>query len=121
MRRVRIVAVLGIANPATGVRFPHAPPEAIIAAVAQLVERNLAKVEVESSRLFCRSKHKEGKRLKALSLFVFRGSRYNRAFRPDGEIGRHKGLKIPRRKPYRFDPGSGHQPVFRNFPPDDHF
>ena len=25
------------------------------AAVAQLVERNLAKVEVESSRLFCRS------------------------------------------------------------------
>ena len=26
------------------------------AAVAQLVERNLAKVEVESSRLFCRSK-----------------------------------------------------------------
>jgi hypothetical protein len=28
---------------------------------------------------------------------------------PDGEIGRHKGLKIPRRKPYRFDSGSGHQ------------
>ena len=27
----------------------------LIAAVAQLVERNLAKVEVESSRLFCRS------------------------------------------------------------------
>jgi hypothetical protein len=27
-----------------------------VAAVAQLVERNLAKVEVESSRLFCRSK-----------------------------------------------------------------
>ena len=30
------------------------------AAVAQLVERNLAKVEVESSRLFCRSKNPEG-------------------------------------------------------------
>ena len=30
----------------------------IIAAVAQLVERNLAKVEVESSRLFCRSRQK---------------------------------------------------------------
>jgi hypothetical protein len=30
---------------------------------------------------------------------------------PDGEIGRHKGLKIPRRKPYRFDSGSGHQPL----------
>ena len=28
----------------------------LIAAVAQLVERNLAKVEVESSRLFCRSR-----------------------------------------------------------------
>ena len=37
------------------------------AAVAQLVERNLAKVEVESSRLFCRSK-KKGKR-NSLSLF----------------------------------------------------
>jgi hypothetical protein len=33
------------------------------AAVAQLVERNLAKVEVESSRLFCRSKFPGGKRL----------------------------------------------------------
>ncbi len=30
------------------------------AAVAQLVERNLAKVEVESSRLFCRSRHPTG-------------------------------------------------------------
>ena len=30
-----------------------------IAAVAQLVERNLAKVEVESSRLFCRSRFSE--------------------------------------------------------------
>ena len=30
------------------------------AAVAQLVERNLAKVEVESSRLFCRSMNFEG-------------------------------------------------------------
>ena len=31
-------------------------PALFDAAVAQLVERNLAKVEVESSRLFCRSK-----------------------------------------------------------------
>ena len=38
------------------------------AAVAQLVERNLAKVEVESSRLFCRSKFEKGKRW-SLSLF----------------------------------------------------
>ncbi len=29
---------------------------------------------------------------------------------PGGEIGRHKGLKIPRTKhPCRFDPGPGHQ------------
>ena len=27
---------------------------------------------------------------------------------PGGEIGIHKGLKIPRRKPYRFKSGSGH-------------
>ena len=33
----------------------------LIAAVAQLVERNLAKVEVESSRLFCRSSYQRGK------------------------------------------------------------
>ena len=32
-----------------------------VAAVAQLVERNLAKVEVESSRLFCRSSIQRGK------------------------------------------------------------
>ena len=32
------------------------------AAVAQLVERNLAKVEVESSRLFCRSRFPSGGR-----------------------------------------------------------
>jgi hypothetical protein len=36
------------------------------AAVAQLVERNLAKVEVESSRLFCRSS------FKVSSVFGFR-------------------------------------------------
>ena len=41
------------------------------AAVAQLVERNLAKVEVESSRLFCRSKIRKGKR-RSLSLFSYR-------------------------------------------------
>ena len=34
------------------------------AAVAQLVERNLAKVEVESSRLFCRSKIKRESELR---------------------------------------------------------
>lgn len=28
--------------------------------------------------------------------------------RPDGEIGRRKGLKIPRSRTCRFDPGSGH-------------
>ena len=29
--------------------------------------------------------------------------------RPGGEIGRHKGLKIPRLRPCRFDSGPGHQ------------
>jgi hypothetical protein len=39
----------------------------------------------------------------------------SRAFEgPDGEIGRHKGLKIPRRKPYRFDSGSGHHVIVLN-------
>ena len=38
----------------------------------------------------------------------------SRAFEgPDGEIGIHKGLKIPRRKPYWFKSGSGHQPPTR--------
>ena len=39
---------------------------------------------------------------------------------PDGEIGRHKGLKIPRRKPCRFESGPGHQrrtPQFTLFGP----
>ena len=112
------------------------------AGVAQLVERNLAKVEVESSRLFSRSKFY--KRGTLFPLFHFRrGSKavmhrianpcrsvrlrpappvfcaicFPRLFsavtfclrhcapvecansssqRPDGETGRHKGLKIPR-------------------------
>ncbi len=32
---------------------------------------------------------------------------------PGGEIGRHKGLKIPRRKLYRFDSGPGHQTLLK--------
>ena len=37
------------------------------------------------------------------------GDQTTSEFCPDGEIGRHKGLKIPRTKhPCRFDPGSGH-------------
>ncbi len=50
-----------IANPFTAVRLRLAPPntrtkQEIDAGVAQLVERNLAKVEVASSRLVSRSK-----------------------------------------------------------------
>ena len=41
-----------IANPWTSVRLRDAPP---FATLAQLVERNLAKVEVTSSNLVCRS------------------------------------------------------------------
>ncbi len=54
-----------IANPWTSVRFREVPPlffsknyylEIDNATLAQLVERNLAKVEVTSSNLVCRSK-----------------------------------------------------------------
>ena len=41
----------------------------LFAGVAQLVERNLAKVEVESSRLFSRSRLKKGK-AEAFPFFV---------------------------------------------------
>ena len=55
-----------IANPWTSVRLREAPPlffesewlSRINATLAQLVERNLAKVEVTSSNLVCRSKLK---------------------------------------------------------------
>jgi hypothetical protein len=43
-------------------------PVCIHAGIAQLVERNLAKVEVESSSLFSRSKFEKGKRV--LPFFV---------------------------------------------------
>ena len=43
-----------IANPSSPVRLRVAPPEN--AGIAQLVERNLAKVEVDGSRPFSRSK-----------------------------------------------------------------
>ena len=85
-----------------------------------MVERNLAKVEVESSRLFSRSIFEKGS-LGFPFFLVVRGvlfsnsgpdQRYDRALRacaarvtlqrryalssrrPDGEIGRHCGLKI---------------------------
>ena len=44
-------------------------PFLFYAGVAQLVERNLAKVEVESSRLFSRSTNTKGK-LKPLPFFI---------------------------------------------------
>ena len=92
------------------------------AGIAQLVERNLAKVEVESSRLFSRSIFEKGSLgfpfflVVRSVLFLNSGpdQRYERALRacaarvtlrrrcalssrrPDGEIGRHCGLKIRR-------------------------
>ena len=111
------------------------------AGIAQLVERNLAKVEVESSRLFSRSKISRGRfipspihlsqqvcgsdgglakwlcsglqirrhrfdsgtRLQCYPRLVPRptnpvkfGLHISRCQCPGGEIGRHKGLKIPR-------------------------
>ena len=64
------------------------------AAVAQLVERNLAKVEVESSRLFCRSNSEKGKAMIAFPFSCLGANIVNDG--PGGEIGRHKRLKISR-------------------------
>src|SRR5450830_928478 len=56
------------AKPSRSVRLRSSPPSfwrmqyVLHAGVAQLVERNLAKVEVESSRLFSRSNIKKGSR-----------------------------------------------------------
>ena len=47
--------------------------------------------------------------------------RFERFSGPDGEIGRHKGLKIPRRKPYRFESGSGHHANSREVRDSDHY
>ena len=118
------------------------------AGIAQLVERNLAKVEVGSSRLLSRSRFSGGKRMSLrFPLLVSIKARSNRggvakwlcsglqsrlrrfdsdprlqssSFRaftcPDGEIGRRKGLKIPRPEtvmPVRFRPRAPHQKGLR--------
>ena len=78
--------------------FDMSPTE--IAGVAQLVERNLAKVEVESSRLFSRSKLDEKGKPRA-SLFLAQV----RLFEIDGAIAKRlcPGLQI---QSVRFDSGS---------------
>ncbi len=63
------------------------PGRASIATLAQLVERNLAKVEVTSSNLVCRSR---------LYQYGESGAEIKKLVCPGGEIGRHKGFKIPR-------------------------
>jgi hypothetical protein len=60
----------------------------IPAEIAQLVERNLAKVEVASSNLVFRSKSRY------IRLFFCHYFAHSRAC-PGGGIGRHEGLKIP--------------------------
>ncbi len=90
-RRVGRVAMQRIANPWTSVRLRDAPP---FATLAQLVERNLAKVEVTSSNLVCRSKLKD----MALKRYLQMVSNPSQEIAcPGGGIGRHKGFKIPRR------------------------
>ena len=64
----------------------------IPAGVAQLVERNLAKVEVASSRLVSRSRTKAEEGDKGGSPFLLVGSGMGR----NDEIGRRSGLKIRR-------------------------
>ena len=75
------------------------------AGIAQLVERNLAKVEVASSNLVSRSMMAEWQSgyaadCKSVDLGSTPGSASiifkNMHACPGGEIGRHKGLKIPR-------------------------
>ncbi len=90
-RRVGRVAMQRIANPWTSVRLRDAPP---FATLAQLVERNLAKVEVTSSNLVCRSKLKDMALKRYLQMVSYPSQEIAC---PGGGIGRHKGFKIPRR------------------------
>ena len=71
------------------------------AGIAQLVEHNLAMVRVASSNLVSRSIKKSVgalvKRLySGLQIRIVQFDSETRLQRPGGEIGRHKGLKIPR-------------------------
>ena len=107
-----------IANPFTPVRFRLRPPAVSgkkqypdNAGIAQLVERNLAKVEVASSSLVSRSKlHRQGPGIRGLVVSagscrsfsckpcgkMTRLSGCRRPHGPDGETGRRIGLKIRR-------------------------
>ncbi len=88
-----------IANPSSPVRLRVAPPQ--FAGIAQLVERNLAKVEVDGSRPFSRSNEKGKPKASLFSLHAQRRSlapkksvKLGRLRSPGGGIGRHRGLKI---------------------------
>ena len=89
-----------IANPYRAVRLRFAPPasfEESNAGIAQLVERNLAKVEVASSRLVSRSRFLKVSRPRVGLFFTDLG-------RPSDGIGRRSGLKI--RRPFKRRTGS---------------
>ena len=95
--RVGRVAMQRIANPFTSVRLRDAPPSIEMecdATLAQLVERNLAKVEVTSSNLVCRSKLKNMAEWRYSQMVSYPSQEIAC---PGGGIGRHKGFKIPRR------------------------
>lgn len=83
------------------------------AGVAQLVERNLAKVEVASSRLVSRSRIQEKRKRQASFFRLYAPKSRERPkhrlrCRNDG-IGRRSGLKIRRNKiAYGFDPRFRH-------------
>ena len=79
------------------------------AAVAQLVERNLAKVEVESSRLFCRSKLEKGKAPVAFP-FSYRGEKITVAPARVVKLVDTRDLKSLGLWLYGFDPRPGHHP-----------
>ena len=90
-------------------RFDSGSRLQYFAGVAQLVERNLAKVEVASSRLVSRSKQK-GKVL--VAYFPFFICRIEVSIITHscagGGIGLHTRLKILRRKPYGFESRPAH-------------
>ena len=73
------------------------------AGIAQLVEHNLAMVRVASSNLVSRSKYGAlVKRLySGLQIRIVQFDSETRLHCPGGEIGRHKGLKIPRNLYFR--------------------
>jgi hypothetical protein len=96
-------------------------PFLFYAGVAQLVERNLAKVEVESSRLFSRSTNSKGK-LKPLPFFVNETRLCRITAKPEQSMGFTGTIRLPRRgsKVVMQRPAKPSTPVRSRPPPPIH-